>query len=127
MQAAKALANGMKRLRRRLGMTQAQLAEAANLHTQYVSQVEREVRSPTMTTIDRVAEALGVTAAELFAIGEGRRPSPPAEAGEVVEALLSTWSGGDQARLVAILRELHAMTGAAKRGKPPGRRKPTQG
>jgi transcriptional regulator with XRE-family HTH domain len=111
MQAAKALANGMKRLRRRLGMTQAQLAEAADLHVQYVSQVERDVRSPSMETIDAIANALGVTPAELFALGEGRRPSPTAEAGEVVDALLSTWSAKDQARLVSILRELHAVAG----------------
>jgi transcriptional regulator with XRE-family HTH domain len=115
MQAAAALANGMKRLRRRLGMTQAQLAEAADLHVQYVSQVEREVRSPSMETIDAISNALGVTPAELFALGEGRRASRPAEVGEVVEALLSTWSGADQARLVSVLRELHAMTGAGRR------------
>lgn len=111
MQAAKALANGMKRLRRRLGMTQAQLAEAADLHVQYVSQVEREVRSPSMDTIDALAKALGVTPAELFSLGEGRRSSPPAEVAEVVESLLSTWTGRDQARLVSVLRELHALAG----------------
>lgn len=115
MQAAAALAKGIKRLRRRLGMTQAQLAEAADLHVQYVSQVERQVRSPSMETIDALADALGVTAAELFALGEGRQPSRQAEVGEVVETLLSTWSGTDQKRLVAILRELHAMAGPKKR------------
>lgn len=111
MQAAKALANGMKRLRRRLGMTQADLAEAADLHVQYVSQVERGVRSPSMETIDALANALGVTPSELFSTGEGRRPSPPAEVAEVVDSLLATWSGNDQVRLVGILRELHALAG----------------
>ncbi|MBK8410330.1 MAG: helix-turn-helix domain-containing protein [Sandaracinaceae bacterium] len=111
MQAAKALASGMKRLRRRLGMTQAQLAEAADLHVQYVSQVERLARSPSMETIDAIADALGVTPAELFALGEGHRASPPAEVAEVVDTLLSTWSAKDQVRLVGILRELHAVAG----------------
>lgn len=92
-------------------MSQAQLAEAADLHVQYVSQLEREVRSASIETIDAVANALGVTPAELFSLGEGRRPSPPAEVAEVVESLLSTWSGRDQARLVTVLRELHALAG----------------
>ena len=111
MKAATALANGMKRLRRRLGMTQAQLAEAAGLHVQYVSQVERGKRSPSMNSIDDLSKALGVTPAELFALGEGRRSSPVAESAEVIETLLSTWSPKDRERLATILRELHAVAG----------------
>ena len=55
------------------------------------------------------------TAARRMLIAAGDQPSRPAEVGEVVEALLSTWSGADQARLVSVLRELHAMTGAGRR------------
>lgn len=111
MTAAEALANGMKELRKRLGMTQEQLAEAAGLHPQYVSQVERKKRSPAMKKIDAMAAALGVSAAELLAVGEGRESTPPSEASEVVTTLLSTWSAKDQARLAKILRELHAVAG----------------
>ena len=115
MQAAEALAAGMKRLRKRLGLTQAALAEAAGLHVQYVSPVERRQRSPAMDTIDRIADALGVSAAELFSAGEGRASSRTAEVTDQVEALLSAWSGKDRDKLVNILVELRRVAGSKRR------------
>ncbi len=73
-----------------------------------------------METIDAIADALGVTPAELFALGEGHRASPPAEVAEVVDTLLSTWSAKDQVRLVGILRELHAVGWTAAVAQAPG-------
>lgn len=111
MQAAQALAAGMKRLRKRLGLTQAALAEVAGLHVQYVSQVERQQRSPAMDTIDRLADALGVSPAELFSAGESPASSRTSEVAERVEALLAAWPGKDQAKLVNILVELRQLAG----------------
>jgi transcriptional regulator with XRE-family HTH domain len=114
MQAAAALALGMKRLRRRLGMTQEALAEAADLHVQYVSQVERMKRSPSMETIDLLAAALGVTPAQLFIAGESPDSSRQAEVTERVSALLDGWSGKDQEHLVRVLLELRQIAGAPR-------------
>ena len=52
--------------RLRLGMSQEALAHAAGLHPTEVSRLERAVRDPRLSTIVRVARALGVTANRLL-------------------------------------------------------------
>jgi len=51
--------------RLRLGMSQEALAHAAGLHPTEVSRLERAVRDPRLSTIVRVARALGVTTGQL--------------------------------------------------------------
>ena len=46
-------------------MTQEQLAEAAGIHTTFVSNLERGYRVATIVTLVRVARGLGVTAGSL--------------------------------------------------------------
>ena len=59
----RAPALGLKRVRAKLGMTQAALAERADVHEQFVSQLEREERSPRLETIDALAADLGARTA----------------------------------------------------------------
>jgi transcriptional regulator with XRE-family HTH domain len=47
-------------------MTQAQLAEAANLHQSQVSRFERGERSPSIEQASAIANALGCTVASLL-------------------------------------------------------------
>jgi len=51
--------------RRRAGLTQEALAEACELHTTYISQLERGLKSPTLRVLFRIAAAVGVSAAAL--------------------------------------------------------------
>lgn len=63
-------------IRRRLGrniklnregqsLSQEELADRAQLHRTYVSGVERGVRNPTITVIEKLAKALNVTIGQL--------------------------------------------------------------
>lgn len=52
------LAANMKRLRKERGWSQETLADEAGLDRTYVSGIERIVRNPTITVIDRVSVAL---------------------------------------------------------------------
>lgn len=52
------LATNMKRLRKERGLSQEALADAAGLDRTYISGIERLVRNPTITVVDRVARAL---------------------------------------------------------------------
>lgn len=52
------LAGNMKRLRKDRGWSQEALADEAGLDRTYVSGIERKVRNPTITVIERVASAL---------------------------------------------------------------------
>lgn len=56
----------VKALREANGWSQEELADRAGMHRTYVSAVERAVRNPTLTVIERIAKALKVTIAELF-------------------------------------------------------------
>lgn len=53
------LAANMKRLRKERGWSQEALADAAGLDRTYISGIERKVKNPTITVVDRVAIALG--------------------------------------------------------------------
>jgi len=55
----------VRRLRRARGWSQEEFAERAGLHRTYVSGVERGVRNPTITIVERLAEALEATIGEL--------------------------------------------------------------
>jgi transcriptional regulator with XRE-family HTH domain len=55
------------RLRRERGWTQEQLSERSGLSQQYISDLERGKRNPTIVTIFELAQALGVSHVELVA------------------------------------------------------------
>ncbi|MDH0090222.1 helix-turn-helix domain-containing protein [Achromobacter mucicolens] len=58
-------AANVRRLRLQSRLTQEQVAEAAGLHVNYVSSVERGERNITICNIERFARALGVDMAQL--------------------------------------------------------------
>lgn len=60
------LAANMKRLRKERGWSQETLADEAGLDRTYISGIERVVRNPTVTVIDRVSVALECRLSELL-------------------------------------------------------------
>ena len=62
----KQFGESVRRHRQRRGWSQEQLAEAAELDRTYVSGIERGTRNPTLSTMGRIADALGVTVIELL-------------------------------------------------------------
>lgn len=60
------LAANMKRLRRDRGWSQEQLADEAGLDRTYISGIERQTRHPTITTVAKLAAALGASFADLL-------------------------------------------------------------
>jgi transcriptional regulator with XRE-family HTH domain len=68
---AKKLGRQIATIRKRAGLTQEQLAEAAGYSVEFISLIERGVNSPTIAGIEQIASILGVEAKELFTFGEG--------------------------------------------------------
>jgi len=58
--AQRIFATNMRRIRREKGLTQEQVAEAADLHPNYISSVERGERNISICNIAKIAAALGV-------------------------------------------------------------------
>jgi DNA-binding XRE family transcriptional regulator len=65
-----ALADAIKRLRAEKGMTQEDLAHAAELTTAALARTERAEANPTWATVRRIARGLGVTMSELGAAAD---------------------------------------------------------
>ncbi|MGA2246806.1 MAG: helix-turn-helix transcriptional regulator [Verrucomicrobiota bacterium] len=58
--AHKKIGENIRKFRKKSGMTQEKLAEKANLHSVYISQVERADRAPTIETLLKITKALGI-------------------------------------------------------------------
>lgn len=56
----------IRRLRLARGLSQEHLAFEAKLDPSFISEIETGVKSPTITTLQKIANALGVKVAEFF-------------------------------------------------------------
>ena len=61
-----ALGRNVRSIREKKKLTQEALGERSDLHTTYISDIERGVRNPSVLIILKLAKGLGVEAAELF-------------------------------------------------------------
>ena len=68
--AAKALGTRIRELRRKRGWSQEFLAELAGVHRTYMWGIERGVRNPSLRHLAQIADALGVSIAQLFTPGD---------------------------------------------------------
>jgi transcriptional regulator with XRE-family HTH domain len=62
------LANNMKANRQALGLSQAKLAEKADLSTQYIAMIELTRKFPSPEKLEQIAEALEIDVPELFSM-----------------------------------------------------------
>ena len=67
MDARSQFAANLLRLRVAAGLTQEGLSDRSGLHSTEISRLERGVRDPRLSTIVRIARALGVPPADLLA------------------------------------------------------------
>lgn len=64
--AAKALGTRIRELRQERAWSQEYLAELAGIHRTYMWGIERGVRNPSLRHLAHIADALGVSIADLF-------------------------------------------------------------
>ncbi len=60
------LGRNLRRLREEKGWSQEAYADEAGIHRTYVSDLERGVRNPTITIVEKLARAFGVSAGSLL-------------------------------------------------------------
>lgn len=70
MEIREVFARNLRALRQAKGLSQEELAHQAGIDRTYISALERNVYNASIDVVDRLAEALGVDAAELL-----KRPS----------------------------------------------------
>ena len=79
------LAQNLKKHRKRLGITQPELAERASLSTNYLGMIEVGRNFPTADVLERLAAALGIKPNELFSVAD----SPEIAMEQLQTAILS--------------------------------------
>jgi transcriptional regulator with XRE-family HTH domain len=62
------VARNLRVLRKQKGFTQEGLADSAGINRNYVGQIEREEKSPTVDILEKIAIALEASAVDLFAL-----------------------------------------------------------
>jgi transcriptional regulator with XRE-family HTH domain len=60
------VASNLKRLRKKLGISQEDLAERCGLHRTYIGAIERSERNITLQTLEKIAESLDVSPQDLL-------------------------------------------------------------
>jgi transcriptional regulator with XRE-family HTH domain len=96
-------------LRAARGLTQAALAERVGCSSHFVSGIERGVDSPSLLTLERIADALDSTAASLVA------PESDAAAPGVEDLRRALRGSLDDPKLVSFLREAVALYRGGRR------------
>jgi len=79
------LAQNMKACRQRLGITQPELAERANISTNFVGMIEQKRKFPAPEILERIAIALEIETSELFTTSA----SPQAELKKLHKEILA--------------------------------------
>ncbi|MBU2147011.1 MAG: helix-turn-helix domain-containing protein [Alphaproteobacteria bacterium] len=72
------VAQNLRRMRHINGMSQEELASRAGLYRTYVGHLEREVHSPTVDMLEKLAEILNVAPTDFFTDPPPPIPPPPA-------------------------------------------------
>lgn len=66
MDVRKKFGKRLRALREERGWSQEEFADRAGLHRTYVSAVERGVRNPTLSVLERLAKAFGIKLSEML-------------------------------------------------------------
>lgn len=74
MEIREVLALNLRKYRQARGLSQEELAHRADIDRTYISAIERSVYAASIEVVDRLAQGLGVEAADLL-----RRPAIPAK------------------------------------------------
>lgn len=67
----------LKELREKKGLSQEELGFSSGYHRTYISLLERGLKSPTLNTVFRLAEALNTSSSQILRFVESRSTRPP--------------------------------------------------
>jgi CheY-like chemotaxis protein/DNA-binding XRE family transcriptional regulator len=103
----KRLGISIKSWRSRLKMPQEELARRAGFHRSYISDIERGSRNLSLKSIEKLADALGISVLTLFAELDTRLASSPLRNDEMVDILLVEDNDNDTLLVVQALKNAH--------------------
>jgi len=114
----KSLGRNIGLTRRRMRMTQFEFAEHVSVHPNYVSQLERGRKEPSLNLLNRIRETLDLSWAELFAAEEkGRNGKKNSAVDADRRRLMTCVEKLDPRSLTALVNFVSAVTRGAGKGR----------
>ena len=106
------VAGAIRALRTRAGLSQRQLAQRMNVPRTYVSKIENEKACPTLSSMQRLADALNVTVCDLLRNGEPSLEDQirQLQGDEFIAELIPYLRKLNSVQWTSILNEIRAMT-----------------
>jgi CheY-like chemotaxis protein len=101
----KLLGNSVKNWRTRLEIPQNDLARRAGFHRSYISDIERGARNVSLKSIEKLADALGISVLTLFSGLNSRSGSTPLRTDEMVDILLVEDNDNDMLLVIQALKK----------------------
>ncbi len=95
----------LRHFRTAQGLSQEQVALASDLNTNSVGMIERGLKSPTLVTLKRICDSLGISLAELFLYDGEQPPSDNGPAIKKVETLMRSLPAADAKRVASIVEQ----------------------
>ena len=103
----KRLGRSVKNWRSRFQLPQEELARRAGLHRSYVSDIERGARNVSLKSIERLADAFGISVLTLFADLDSKLGASPLRQDEMVDILLVEDNDNDTLLVIQALKNAH--------------------
>jgi len=100
----KRLGTAVKNWRSRLKMPQDDLAKRAGFHRSYISDIERGTRNISLKSIEKLADAFGISILTLFADMDSKSGTVPLRSDEMVDILLVEDDDNDTLLVVQALK-----------------------
>lgn len=105
---AQNLGSRIRTYRLKKGISQEELAFKSSLSTTYLGQIERAEKSPTVETLDKVANALDISIYDLFLFDEKIEDDNNNATLNKITAQLSSMSQDEQTELLKIIKNVKA-------------------
>ena len=111
------VAAAIRALRTRAGLSQRQLAQRMNVPRTYISKIENEKACPTLSSLQRLADALNVTICDLLHHGEPRLDEQirQLQADEFIAELIPYLGKLNAMQWTSVLNEVRTMTPQTRR------------
>lgn len=79
------LGNNIKKMREKIGMTQAELGEKIGVSGVAIMRYEKDLREPNINTLQKIASALDVPVTQLLPLDETEKEKPPTPSNDGAE------------------------------------------
>lgn len=96
----------LRHFRNERGFSQEQVALSSGLNTNSIGMIERGVKSPTIITLKRICDSLGITMAELFLYENDAVAPDSAHSAQKAAALIQRMPPQDAARVTKIVEQV---------------------